>query len=135
MIAKLAGGAFALFVGYEGIKWWRKKNAWTQLVAGHGYTVVLGYSGQGVGGPLSVSEIQTALDEGSAGVGVLKVSGASTDANAKTVTYLIGALQNVHGDASALAPASWPKAFGTLTVESVHDTGSIGGLSISLPMV
>lgn len=134
MIGKLAAGIAAVFATVEGVRWWRKKHAWTQLIAGHGYTVVLGYSGQGVGGPLSVAEIQSYLDQGSAGVGTLSVSSASTDPNAKTITYLVGALQNVHGDASALAPASWPKAFGSLTVENVHDTGDIGGLTVSMHM-
>lgn len=122
---KLAGAAGLAFVGYEGMLWWRKKHSYTPLVAGHGYTVILGYSGAGAGGALSSTEIQSYLNGGPGGVGTLAVAGTSTDPTKKTITYVIGALENVAGTAAVLAPSTFPAAYGKLTVELVQDTGAI----------
>lgn len=124
-LTKLGLGAGLTFAGYEGWLWWRKKNSYTPLVAGHGYAVVLGYTGAGLGGPLSSQQVQSILDSGPAGVGVLQVSGTSTDPSKKTISYVIGAMQSISGTSAVLAPAGFPSAYGNLTVELVQDTGAI----------
>ena len=124
-IGAVAGAAWA---GYEGMLWWRKKHSFTPIVAGHGYTVVLGYSGSPPAGegPPSATDIQAALNAGAAGVGTMAVSTVSLDATKKTITYLFGALASFNGTAAALAPpGAFPAAFGSLSVALVQDTGSI----------
>lgn len=124
-LVKLGLAAGAAWGGYEGILWWRKKNSFTPLVQGHGYTVVLSYSGAGIGGPLSSSQVQSYLDAGPGGVGQLAVSATSTDPTKKTITYTFGAMSSMNGTAAVLAPSTFPAAFGTLSVQLVQDTGSI----------
>lgn len=124
-LIKLGATVAAAFAGYEGYLWWRKKHSFTPLVAGHGYTVVLDYTGTGLGGPLTTDEIQTYLDEGPAGVGMLRVSAASTDPAKKTITYLVGAMASMQGTQAVLAPATFPSAYGKLCVVLVQDTGNV----------
>lgn len=132
-LVKLAGAIGAAFVGYEGILWWRKQHATTPLVSGHGYTVVMSYSGPGAGGPIPGADLQNALDTGPAGVGVIRVASCSTDPTKKTITYLMGVMQNFNASSAALAPPTMPAAYGRVTLDSVHDTGAvpIGSVAVS----
>lgn len=123
---KLVGGIAALFGGYEGYLWWKKKNSFTPLVAGHGYSVVLDYNGPGVGGMPTVADVQSWIDQGGAGVGMLSVASASVDPVKKTITYLVGARESINGTAAVLAPSTIPSAYGSVSVALVQDTGAMG---------
>lgn len=127
-LIKLVATAAAAAVGYEAWAWWRKKNSFTPIVAGHGYTVVLSYSGSGIPAgeaPPSATDVQAALNAGAAGVGTTAVSTVSLDPAKKTLTYLFGALSSFNGTAAALAPKTFPSTFGSMSVALVQDTGSI----------
>lgn len=125
MIGKLALAIGAAFIGYEGVMRWRKSHATTQLVAGHGYTVVISYSGPGAGGPIAGADLQNALDSGPAGVGTIRVASTQTDPVQKTITYLCGVMQTLVATPAMLAPPTLPSVYGRVHLAVVHDTGNV----------
>lgn len=123
----LAGVAVAVV----GVEWWKRhQHAATSyaLVPNHQYTVVLKYSGQGAGGPLSASQIQGYLASSQpSGAAPGQVMSTATDPASKTITYLlntIAELQSQSVPSAALVGATFPAAYGTVTVQSVTDVGS-----------
>ena len=90
--------------------------------------MVLKYTGQGAGGPLSSNQIQGYLassQNGGAAPG--QVTSTSTDPTSKTISYLlstIAELQPQSVPAAGLVGATFPAAYGTVTVQSVTDVGS-----------
>jgi hypothetical protein len=114
--------------GYE--VWERHKASASSyaLVPNHQYAVVLKYSGQGAGGPLSSSQIQGYLASSqSGGAAPGTVMSTTTDPTSKTITYLLSTLAELQPQsvpAAGLVGATFPAAFGTVTVQSVTDVGS-----------
>ena len=125
---KLLGALVVTVTGYE--LWTRHKSAASSyaLVPNHVYGVVLKYSGQGAGGPLSASQVQGYLassQNGGAAPGVVRST--ATDPTSKTVTYLldtIAELQPQSVPSAGLVGATFPAAYGTVTVASVTDLGA-----------
>lgn len=125
MIFKLLGGVAAAFLGYEGYQYYRKKTQTWSLVPGHGYVVTLDYNGAGAGGPLGGSDLQSALDQGPAGIGNIRVFTTQTDPGLKTITYLCGVIAPQTVGQAALAPDTLPTAYGNVSVAGVQDTGNV----------
>ena len=129
--AKLIVGGLALVGGYEGMKWYRGKNASYTLQPMHDYAVVLSYTGQGAGGPLSSAQIQGYLasaDTAAGAVGV--VMSTATDEAKKLVTYRLGmatALAPLQVHAASLIGPTVPAAYGKVSVVSVTDLGASQG--------
>lgn len=130
-LTKLLGLIGVSALGYEGYLVYRKKNSFTPLVAGHAYTVVLDYAGKGVGGSLSVQDVQGILDAGPAGPGAFQVGSAVADPGKKTITYSMLVEKDETGNAATLAPSSFPSPYGSLSIALVQDLG-VSGLNTNL---
>lgn len=112
-------------VAVELVLMWRKKHEITPMAVGQGYTVVLSFSGPGAGGPLAGEDLQNALDLTAAGVGTIRATSTSTDNAKKTITYAAGVTHALNATSDMLAPASIPSAWGTVSLDSVHNTGAM----------
>jgi hypothetical protein len=140
----LAGtaGAVALYEGGKAVAYRFKK--WT-LQPGHHYTVVLRYSGAGVGGPLSTDQLNQYLSTGNpagAAPGTVISTTTSTptppaaglaslwakvDPTPKLITYTLStvdALTPLTVTPLELIGTTFPAAFGRVHVVSVTDQGS-----------
>jgi len=135
-------GAVTVYEGGKAVAYRFKK--WT-LQPGHHYTVVLRYSGAGVGGPLSTDQLNSYLSTGNpagAAPGTVISTTTSTpappptglralwqkiDPTPKLITYTLStvdALTPLLVTPLELIGTTFPTAFGRVHVVSVTDQGS-----------
>lgn len=128
---KLLAGVAVTVIGYEGWSRYKAKVSSYVLQPGHSYSVVLKYTGQGAGGPISTSQMQSYLASSqSSGAAPGVVRSSATSPSTKTVTYLLDAtalLTPVTIPTAGLIGATFPAAFGTVSVQSVTNLGAAAG--------
>jgi len=136
MFWKAVGALAAATAAVVGVRMYKEHEAQAlneAAAAGTVYAVKLRFKGAGTGGPITIEQIQTMLDN-VFGKSSLEVGSSVTDSSKKTITYLVAVAlpTNVKGAGLSAVPAPWAPGI----LEQFEPVGTVSqGLTLGAPSI